>query len=100
MKKDLSVAGYEAKLNRIKDASGRYRKRFGSETKIRRNSSEHRGATLLGEIEEEKDVQAATRKASDEKQHIDLIKNQFQQFTLQGSTTEEEQKASEKQESE
>ena len=63
----MSIAGYEAKMNRRKDASGRYRKRFGSETKLRGNSSEHRATTLLGEIEEEKDPQAAARKTSDEK---------------------------------
>lgn len=62
-------------MNRIKDASGRYRKRFGSETKLRGNSSENRAITLLGEIEEENDPVAAARKVSGEKQHVDFIKN-------------------------
>lgn len=50
MKKDLSVAGYEARMNRVKDREGRYRRmRIGSASHLKESSAN----AILGEIEEE-----------------------------------------------
>lgn len=68
MKKDLTIAGYEARMNRVKDREGRYRRmRLGSATHLKEP-----GNAMLGEIEEEqvRPRDGPQRKISNEKEEL------------------------------
>ncbi len=81
MKKDLSIAGYETKMNIVKGRQGEYRNRVFSESNLQMGKyKEKYKASLLEQIDEVLPAQPNKDLGIINEQEVDYIKSQFLQF--------------------